>query len=259
MVALDLYRALWRRRYLIAILTLATVASAWFVVSRQTKIYKSTTLVRVEQQVTDPTQVGNALGVAQHLAQTYAQIVSTDAMATRIFSSLHGRVPRSHVQISATPVQDLELLYISAKSPNPQEAAEVANAAPAALREFIAESQNAGTGKDLIVTVNPAGVSATPISPRVKLSLVIAFIAGLVFNGGLALLIEFLSDRLPPVDDLEAALGKPVLATVPMLTFRSADLARLQRRLELGERDLGSSPREAARRLSQREAKGRGS
>lgn len=243
MVALDLYRALWRRRYLIAILTLATVASAWFVVSRQTKIYKSTTLVRVEQQVTDPTQVGNALGVAQHLAQTYAQIVSTDAMADRIFRALHGRVPRSHVQISATPVQDLELLYISAKGPNPREAAEVANAAPAALRAFIAQTQSEGAGKDLIVTVNPAAVSATPISPRVKLSLIIAFIAGLVFNGGLALLMEFLSDRLPPVDDFEAALGKPVLATVPMLTFRNPDIARLQERLGLGERAPGSSPR----------------
>ena len=257
MVALDLYRALWRRRYLIAILTLATVASTWFVVSRQTKIYESTTLVRVEQQVTDPTQVGNALGVAQHLAQTYAQIVTTDAMANQIYTALHGRVPRSHVQISAAPVQDLELLHISAKSPIPREAAEVANAAPAALREFIAQTQSAGAGKDLIVTVNPAVVSVTPISPRVKLSLIIAFIAGLVFNGGLALLMEFLSDRLPPVDDLEAALGKPVLATVPMLTFRNADIARLQERLGLGERPPGSSPDNAAQ-PAPREAKGRG-
>ncbi len=107
----------------------------------------------------------------------------------------------------------------------------MANAAPVALRSFIAESQNPGTGKDVIVTVNPAEASTSPVSPRVALSLVIAFIAGLVFNGGLALLIEFLSDRLPGVDDIEATFGKPVLATVPILEFRSPEIERLKQQL----------------------------
>ena len=100
-----------------------------------------------------------------------------------------------------------------------------------ALRSFIAESRTAGTAKEFVVTVNPATASFAPVSPRVKLSLVIAFIAGLVFNGGLALVIEYLSDRLPEVDDIEAAFGKPVLATVPMLEFRSPDIERLKQQL----------------------------
>jgi succinoglycan biosynthesis transport protein ExoP len=223
-VAMDVYRALWRRRFLIVFLTIATVATAYVVVSRQTKIYESTALIRVQQRAGDPNQAGTALGIAQHLAQTYAQIVGTDAIAKRVYESLHGRVPRSDVHLSAHPIQDLELLYISARSPDPAEAAAVANAAAVQLGKFI-RSQPVAL-RDEIEVVNPAGVSSSPVSPRVKLSLIIALLAGLVFNGGLALLIEFLGDRLPDVDDLEALTDKPVLATVPPLTFRSANLER---------------------------------
>jgi succinoglycan biosynthesis transport protein ExoP len=226
---MDVYRALWRRRFLILILTAATVGAAYAVVSRESKIYKSTTLVRVQGRVSDLTQVGSALGVAQHLAQTYAHIVTTNAIAKQVYKSLNGRVPRDHVNLAASPVQDLELLYISATSSNPQEAAAVANAAPVALRQFIAAQPV--VFQDQIEVVNSAVPSATPVSPRVKSSVMIAFVAGLVFNCGLALLIEFLSDRLPDVDDLESVTGKPVLATVPVLEFRSVSAERVQRHL----------------------------
>jgi tyrosine-protein kinase len=229
-VAFDIYRVLWDRRLLIAALTIATVVSAYVVVSRQTKVYKSTTLIRVQQRVGDPTQVGTALGIAQHLAQTYARIVDTDATADRVYRLLHDRVPRDRVRLSAEPVQDLELLYISATSPDPKQAADVANAAPGALRQFIAEQP--AVLRDEIEVINPAGASTTPVSPRVKLSLVIAFLAGLVFNSGLALLIEFLSDRLRGVEELEALTGRPVLATVPPLVFQSPGVSRLHQLLD---------------------------
>jgi capsular polysaccharide biosynthesis protein len=254
-VAFDVYRVLWRQRLLIAILTIAAVVSAYAVVSRQTKVYKSTTLIRVQQRVGDPTQVGTALGIAQHLAQTYAHIVDTDATAQRVYRSLHGRVPRDHVSLSAEPVQDLELLYISARSPDPQEAAAVANAAPEALRQFIAEQP--AVLRDAIEVVNPAGPSSTPVSPRVKLSLVIALLAGLVFNSGLALLIEFLSDRLRGVDELEALTGRPVLATVPPLVFQSPGVSRVHQLLEEKAADVPTpepatarTPRPRQRRTS---------
>jgi polysaccharide biosynthesis transport protein len=215
---MDVYRALWRRRFLIAFLTLATVVSTYVVVSRQTKIYESSSLIRVQQRVSDPSQAGTALGIAQHLAQTYAQIVVTDEIKGRIYRQLHGRVPPWNISLSAQPVQDLELLYVNAKSSDPKTAALVANAAPRALQAFIAEQPE--SLRDEIQVINPAGVSSSPISPRMKSSLIIAFLAGLVFNGALALLIEFLSDRLPEADDLEMLTGKPLLATVPPLTFR---------------------------------------
>lgn len=242
---MDLYRALWRRRFLILILTAATVGATYAVVSRETKMYQSETLVRVQGRVTDPTQVGTALGVAQQMALTYAQIVTTDAIGARVYKELGKRIPRGQIDLSATPVNGLDLLYIAAKSSNPQEAADIANAAPVALRQFIAGQPPAF--RDVLEVVNPAAPATSPVSPRVKSSLVIAFLAGLVFNGALALLIEFLSDRLPGVDDLESVLGRPVLATVPPLAFRTVPADRLQHHLAYHAGEPGGSRPEFTR------------
>jgi capsular polysaccharide biosynthesis protein len=235
--ATDIYRALWRRRFLILFLTAMTVATAYVLVSRETKMYNSSALVRVQQRVADPTQVGQAIGVAQHLAQTYAHIVTTDNIADKVFASLHGKVPRQNIHLSAKPVEDLELLYISATSPVPAQSAAVANAAPVVLRKFI-DAQPPAL-RDEIEVVNKAGVSTAPSSPDVKLAVIIAFLGGLIFNSCLALALEFLSDRLREPDELEAATGVPVLATVPALIFRSPVVGRLEERL--------AAPRETAR------------
>lgn len=221
---MDVYRALWRQRFIVLFLTLATVVTTYVVVSRQTKMYRSSTLIRVQQQVGDPNQVGNAIGVAQHLAQTYAQIVGTGAIADNVYRILGGKVPRDEVSLNGQPVQDLELLYLDAKSSNPKWAADVANAAPIALRRWINSAEQ--KQRDEIQVVNPASAPATPYSPRVKLSVIIALLAGLIFNGGLAVLIEFLGDRIRSVDELETLTGKPVLATIPILEFRSSLVSR---------------------------------
>jgi capsular polysaccharide biosynthesis protein len=217
MAATDLYRALWRRRYMIIVLTALITATAYWRASDEPKIYKSSVLIRVQQRVTDPSQAGTAIGISQHLALTYAQIVGTDSIAARVYRQLNGRVPRDDIQIEGAPVQDLELMYISAQAHNPGAAAEVANATPVVLRKFIAET---GTLRDQIVTINPAGVSTTPISPHPTRVAILALLVGLIVNGGLALLMEFLADRLPEVDELEATFGKSVLATVPKISLQ---------------------------------------
>jgi capsular polysaccharide biosynthesis protein len=226
MAATDLYRALWRRRYMIILLTVLVTATAWFRASAEPKVYKASALIRVQQRITDPTQAGTAIGVAQHLALTYAQIVAAYSIGNRVYRQLGGRVPRDDINIEGEPVQDLELLYISATSHDAQQAAEVANAAPVALRKFIKES---GTPGDQIVTINPAGVPVTPISPHPTRVAILALLVGLVVNGALALLMEFLADRLPEVDELEAALGKPVLATVPKVAMTPGVVEDLKR------------------------------
>jgi succinoglycan biosynthesis transport protein ExoP len=214
----DVYRALWRQRFFVLLFTAALVAGVWFMTSTEHKEYKASSLIRVQQRIQDPTQVLGALETGGRLVQTYARIATTATIAGKIAKTLEGSVPPSEVygSISAHQEQDLELLTITAKSENPGHAQLIANAAPGALRSFVAET---ATPDDQIITVQPAGLPTSPSSPRLKFNLMVALLLGVIFGGGIALIMELLLDRVRTIDELEHVAGRPVLATVPILQF----------------------------------------
>jgi capsular polysaccharide biosynthesis protein len=225
----DVYRALWRHKFFIVALTAGLVAAAWFLTSRQEKIYEAGTLIRIQQRIETPGTVITGLATGERPAQTYAQIAQTHAIAQRIAAQLDGKAAIGDIDISASPVEDLELLWVRASSPIPAKAQLIANAAPPALQAFIRET---GTLRDRVVTVELAGLPRDPAKPNLTLNLALAFLLGLIFNGALALLIETLSDPLPDPDRLEELTGHPVLATIPSLRFTSPlSLARNEQQI----------------------------
>jgi capsular polysaccharide biosynthesis protein len=216
----DVYRALWRHKWFVLILTGILAAATWVLTSRQQKTYEASTLVRVQQVVQDPTDPGQtvtALEASQRLALTYARIVKTSAIAERVRRGLHSTVPAGEIDLSAEAVPDLDLVTISAKSPSPRLAQRIANAVPTALKDFIDDT---GTLRDQVITIEAASRPTDPVSPRPKLNVALALLFGLVFNGALALLLEVLADRLPGPDELERLTGRPILTTIPTVRFR---------------------------------------
>jgi capsular polysaccharide biosynthesis protein len=214
----DVYAALWRHRLFILGMTLLVGVVAYFLASTQQKMYETAALIRVEQRgATSTGDIITSLEVGQRLAKTYAQIVGTRSIRNRVAAKLD--IPRSDVDLSGAPVGDIELVRVFARSKLPARAAAVANAGVAALQSFVADS---GTTGEKIVPIDPARVPFTPVSPRVKLTVAVAVLLGLLFNGSLALLLELLADPLPKVEGMEEAFGKAVLATVPELAFKQS-------------------------------------
>jgi capsular polysaccharide biosynthesis protein len=260
----DVYRALWRHKLFVVVLTAAFVAATWYATSQQTQKYEASTLVRLQERG----DTGNpALLAAQTLTQTYAEIIGSGALkgeittlvaqcarprslSTQAPAATPGRragaastrgvrspiagsckslgvanrrqlAPRkvSQVHVSGSPVQDLDLLSITARSKNPTNAAVAANAVPWALRAFIRRTRSS---TEKVVTVKTATIPSSPVSRQLPLKIAIAVMLGLIFNGALALLLEFFRDRLPEADELERALGYPVLATIPTLRLHEA-------------------------------------
>jgi capsular polysaccharide biosynthesis protein len=212
----DVYKALWRHKLLIVVLTVIAAAAAWYVTSRETRIYESATLLRVQQKVTDPTQAYGVLSAGGLLAETYAQIVGTSAIRDRISQQLAGQADLSHVDISASAVGNLDLFWVKAQSPDPRAAQAAAAATPGALQAYIQET---GTLRDKVITVQKAGLPSRPIKPNVNFNLTLAILLALIFNGALALVLEVLSDRITDLDELERVTGLPVLVAVPKLAF----------------------------------------
>ena len=218
MPAADLYRALWRHRLMIVLLTVLAGAAAYLYTQTQPTIYEAGALVRIQQRG-DPSETFGSLSsleLGERLARTYAEIVKTSSMRQRVDELLPGSVADNAYGLTASPVGGVELLSVRARSEDPRTAALVANATTRALQEFITET---GTLRDQIVVVDSAGVPGSPILPRAKMTMALAILVALIFNGALALAREFFADRLPGVDEWHERFGKPVLATVPTLNL----------------------------------------
>ena len=243
MTAADVYRALWRHKWFILVLTGACVAAASLATVQQTKHYEASALVRVQER--GRAAAGNpsaALQASQELAQTYARMIGSGAlredMTTLVAACTRpsARVARaspcqwlfgrrraglapgtiSSVKLTAENVQDLDLLSITARSESPRDALVAAAAAPDALRRFI---RRTAPPSERVVTVK-APTSSSVVSQHLALNVTIALMLGLIFSGALALLLELFRDRLPEADELEVAVGHPVLATIPTLRLR---------------------------------------
>ena len=204
-------------------MTLALVALVGVVTAQETKQYTASVLVRVEQKGTTAADQFGSLQTGALLAGTYARIVETSSVAARVKAQLGPSVPASAVNLKASQVGDLELLQISATNASPRLAASIANAVPAALTALVGHG---GNSPDVLTTVDRATPPSSPSSPNLKLNLALAFIIGLVLNGGIVLLAAAFADRINGAEDLERLTGLPVIATVPLLQLGSvADLA----------------------------------
>lgn len=69
-----------------------------------------------------------------------------------------------------------------------------------------------------IRVVEPAIVPHRPLYPRTRLIMIISLIAGLGLGVGAAFVVEYLDDRVRSPEDVERALGVPVLGIVPVFS-----------------------------------------
>jgi capsular polysaccharide biosynthesis protein len=215
MAIAAVYRALWRHKLFILLLTFGLAAMAYFLTNRQEKQYTASSLVRIEQKVTQASDLYGALITGERLARTYAIIAQTTSVRELVRERLPSSIPDDAINIDADQVSNLEVLSISVTYSEPVVAARVANAVPGALAEFVRQ----GTSREVISTMERATPPATPSAPNVRLNVIIAVLLGLILNSGLVLLIEALSDRVGSAEDLERVTGKPVIAAIPPLHF----------------------------------------
>jgi capsular polysaccharide biosynthesis protein len=171
---------------------------------RSQETWLSTARVLIAPEAKVPLEsVPNATG----LATLYASLMSSDTVRAAA-NRLH-RIPGG---LSADPSFDkntqatLPILYISAVSTSPRNAAVLANDGVTALNHFIASQQNTTnvppTQRIHLEYLNVASpLAATVSSPRSKTRPIMVFILGLAATMGLVLILENLRPRLREVRD----------------------------------------------------------
>jgi capsular polysaccharide biosynthesis protein len=219
------YRALWRAKFAVLAGTALVVVLTGFLTLQQTKRYEAAALVRVQPAAGD-SGPNERLEASSRLARIYVEITEQGALEAGVQRRLGEALspPRlSDGELGARQDKDLDLLYFTGTSTSARRAQLIANAAAAALNAFVARSGSTG---ERVVPVLAAELPDEPSAPNLILNLAFAVLAGLLFNGGLALAYEALRDRLPDPDELERELDLPVLAVLPTLHFDPSPPAR---------------------------------
>lgn len=213
----ELLQVLWRRRWLVALVVVATTAlSAAFAFTRPTE-YESVSTVALT-----PTP-GNAGFVTPEtlnaLLGTYSQTAQSSLMLKRASQELGREIEGS---IETATQSGTGILQIIATAESPEGAAASSNAVSKAFISYLSDSKLFEPE-----IVDPATVPSSAVAPRPPLIIAIGILLGLIAGVMLAYAVEQFRGRIETASDIAAITPLPIIGVLP----RQRRLARSPSRL----------------------------
>lgn len=220
---LRLFRALWQKAFIISITAIfAAIIFAAVSIIFITPQYKAKALMYVNS--TDTSQGGSKVSISQSelnaaktLVDTYIVIMNSRSTLDEVIAQ--SGVPYTYNQIvgnkmiSASAVNDTEVFAIEATSPNPAEAALLANTVAKVLPDKIVSIVD-GTS---VRVVDYAVAPTSPSSPNIVKNAMLGGILGFVFACAIVVIAELMDDLIRDPDYLFQTYDLPVLAVIPDL------------------------------------------
>jgi polysaccharide biosynthesis transport protein len=222
----------WVRHWawLVLLAALAGGVIAFGVAKRTPPTYQATTTLLVNASSSPSALTYNDVLLSQQLTLTYSKIAVEEPVLSQVIHDGHLSFDLTHLRkmVSAAPVLQTQLITITVKSGQAQQAAGIANLI---ATTFIAQQRDRmakGDAANAVSVVEAASPPISPVSPNVKLDAILGIVVGLLAAIGLISLITYLDDTIKSHEDVDKVLQLPVLGLVQ----RNAAQAKL--RLENG-------------------------
>lgn len=210
----DLLKMFLAHIKLIIIVTLASTLLAFLYVSFfVTPIYSTTALILVQSEASFTT---GSTSSNLNSEEVKVNSISSSIELANTCAVLFTEVPEmksiiSGASVSIKPVEDSYFLRITASSPDPNTAANIANrvaqAAPSVFQTYFGDA-----GK--VDTVDEASIPSHPSSPNKMKYVMIGFLAGLIISLVISFLLEIIDTTIKPGDDLYKMYDVPVFAEI---------------------------------------------
>jgi capsular exopolysaccharide synthesis family protein len=154
----------------------------------------------------------------QQRVKTYANLVTTPIVLLPVISNLNLSMTSDELakNISATAPLDTTLIDISATSPDPVKAADIANGISESLTNVVKNIESTGSqsAQVKLTRVRQADVPSAPVTPNIPLNLVVGLFLGLVLGVGVALLRNALDNRVRSEQDVVNISTAPILGGI---------------------------------------------
>lgn len=212
----DILDAMKKKWQLIVCITLvATIVSAFtsfFVIKPK---YEATTMLFVgkEQSAQDQNYNTNDVQMYQKLLKTYSVTITTTDLIDRAFNEANLDLDAGYALrgLSVVPQTDTQILEIRYVGENKQECKDVVSAI---TNEFIKTSPDLITNANVKV-IQEVKLPTSPISPNIKLNILVAAMLGAFIGIGIALVLALMDSTFKDKEQLEQISGLPVLGVIP--------------------------------------------
>ena len=191
----TLFHVVASRWWLVLPVFVLTVAATIGFTMVQQPLYSASATLTVQPSATLENDALSALAIISRqseIGDTYAQIGSSETVQDAAASSIGlSAEDRADVQIDSVLLTGTTILQITATSPDPQVAADYANAVAESLVDYV-EAQN---GIFVVTVLDPAGVPGRPVSPDIPLNLALGILGGMLLGVGLALVAHLVQPQ----------------------------------------------------------------
>lgn len=187
----------------------------------QTPIYASSaTLYVTAGSDTNSQSAYQGSLASQERVISYARLVDSDAVIVDALSDGSVRMTtdeaKDSVKSSTSP--GTVLLSVSAQSPDPVVAANLANSVAEALTRYVAELERPAAGGDplaRLTVVTPAFPTEDPIAPRPLRNTALGILAGGLLGVAIVFLRHRLDSKVSAETDVRGIVQRPVLGMIP--------------------------------------------
>ena len=222
------YFALRKIKVIVAAILAGLLLSGAYTFLLVTPIYEASAQLYVVNSKDSVVNLSD-LQIGSYLTSDYQLVFKTWEVNEQVIRNLN--LPYSYAELrkmlTVTNPTNTRALFITIKSPDPKEAATIANEFANVAREYISETMLADKPSILSTALEPV----KPISPNKPQNLLLgAFAAGLLAI--LALFLHYMrDDKIKTAEDILKYTGSSPLAIVPILNAKNTRAKYQSRRL----------------------------
>ncbi len=216
-------RRQWRSAIAAAVICMIVVVAVTLALP---KSYQATTTLSVNTRpVAKILNIDSTIG--QDLARSFSTLAANPNVAgeaaQRLATTTSIHMSREELleHMSFAPVEQTELLQITATAPTGAEAKTLANTYSEAFVEHVKQAFAAEQVTTTVDIAELASIPSKPSKPKPALYIGLGLIVALLIGIGVALLRDRLDQRLRIAETDELVLGQPIMARIPKMGERS--------------------------------------
>ena len=210
---LSIIKKKWFIMAILCVVCVAASAVYSFFIAKPVYQAETTLIVKTEKTEGTNSLSNDQVMVSQKLALTYGEIIKSRKVLDEVIKNLHLKEPYEDLssKISVSTVTDTQIIKVSVKDTDNDNAAKIANEIPTVFTEEAIRIADANG----VEVIDKAQVPTNPVAPNKKMNILIAGVLGIMVGLFSIFLMEFLNNKMRTPQDIDRTLGLPLLGVIP--------------------------------------------